>query len=158
MTFQKQNKFWLKRTKHGRDKLFSSPEVLWEAACEYFEDVINNPFEVKTTTTTEKGTFQNINEHRRPFTWQALELYLDISSLREYKNNPNYSDFSQIITRIEQVIYSNKFEGASSGLFNSNIIARDLGLIEKTDTTSNGKELKGDTINVNIDGKAIKLE
>jgi hypothetical protein len=39
--------------------------------------------------------------------------------------------FSQIITRIERTIYDQKFVGAAAGFFNSNIIARDLGLTEK---------------------------
>jgi hypothetical protein len=36
---------------------------------------------------------------------------------------------------------SQKFEGASVGIFNSNIIARDLGLKENVDNTTNGKDL-----------------
>lgn len=38
------NKFWMLRSKHGRDKLFSTPELLWEAACEYFQWCDENPW------------------------------------------------------------------------------------------------------------------
>ena len=38
-----------------------------------------------------------------------------------------------IITRIREAIYQQKFEGASVGAFNANIIARDLGLADKQD-------------------------
>jgi len=37
------NEFWKLRTKHGRDKIFSTPEILWDAACEYFQWVEDNP-------------------------------------------------------------------------------------------------------------------
>ena len=32
------------KDKHGRDKLFSTPELLWEAACEYFQWCDENPW------------------------------------------------------------------------------------------------------------------
>ena len=37
------NQFWKQRSKHGRDMLFASPTLLWEAACEYFEWCEDNP-------------------------------------------------------------------------------------------------------------------
>lgn len=127
------NQYWMNRTKHGRDKIFSSPEVLWEAACEYFQWCIDNPlievdFKGKDAERVEIPKL-------RAFTWEGLELFLDIDSLREYKTNEAYKDFSPIITRISKIIYSNKFEGAAAGLFNPNIIARDLGLADKKDLT-----------------------
>lgn len=50
-------------------------------------------------------------------------------------------DFSAVINKIEEIIYQQKFEGAAVGLFNSNIIARDLGLRDKQDLTSNGEQI-----------------
>ena len=43
MAAPKGNKFWMMRSKHGRDKLFASPQLLWQAACEYFQWVTDNP-------------------------------------------------------------------------------------------------------------------
>lgn len=37
------NQFWKLRSKHGRDKLFATPELLWEEACNYFEWCDENP-------------------------------------------------------------------------------------------------------------------
>ena len=31
------NQFWKARAKHGRSKIFSSPNQLWKAAIEYFD-------------------------------------------------------------------------------------------------------------------------
>jgi hypothetical protein len=120
------NEFWKRRTKHGRDKLFTKPELLWEAAQEYFQWCFDNPlieidFVGKDATQVQKPKI-------RAFTWSGLELYLDIASLREYKSNPDYKEFSHIITRIEKIMYTQKFEGAAAGLLNPNIIARDLRL------------------------------
>ncbi|MFC0183379.1 terminase small subunit [Pseudarcicella hirudinis] len=39
--------------------------------------------------------------------------------------------FLEVITRIEEIVYVQKFEGAAVGAFNANIIARDLGLADK---------------------------
>ncbi|MFC0183380.1 terminase small subunit [Pseudarcicella hirudinis] len=41
------NKFWQNRSRHGRDKLFENPELLWGAACEYFQSVDDNPYLVQ---------------------------------------------------------------------------------------------------------------
>jgi len=41
--------------------------------------------------------------------------------------------FSTVIADIEAVIKSQKFQGAAAGLLNANIIARDLGLADKSD-------------------------
>ena len=50
-----------------------------------------------------------------------------------------------VIERIEQTVYSQKFEGAAAGLLNANIIARDLGLADrredKIDVTSGGESI-----------------
>ena len=43
MQFQKGNKFWLARSSHGRNPIFSNPEQLRNACYEYFEWVENNP-------------------------------------------------------------------------------------------------------------------
>jgi hypothetical protein len=78
---------------------------------------------------------------------------LDIESLRDYKTNPNYKDFSQVITRIGKVIYTNKFEGASAGVFNHNIIARDLGLKDQTENKNTNAP-----ITIQINGNSLELE
>lgn len=136
MAAPKGNQFWKLRTKHGRDKLFSSPEVLWQSACEYFQWCDENPLmeevieKIRVNGTGDELIRQQLPK-MRPYTWEGLELYLGIYSLRDYKTNEDYKDFSQVITRIEKIIYSQKFSGAAAGFLNANIIARDLGLADK---------------------------
>jgi hypothetical protein len=55
-------------------------------------------------------------------------------------------DFLVVTARIEQIIYTQKFEGAAVGIFNANIISRDLGLIDKSDLTSKGEKIEPRTI------------
>lgn len=141
MAAPKGNQFWKLRSKHGRDRIFTSPEMLWEAACEYFEWCEQNPlieidFKGKDADRVELPRM-------RPFTLQGLCLYLDCNTMyfRDFKKalNPKEKeidkDFSLIVTRIEEIIYNQKFSGAAAGFLNPNIIARDLGLKEKTENS-----------------------
>lgn len=133
MAAPKSNQFWKLRSKHGRDKLFATPELLWEAACEYFEWCDNHPWTKQDWVG--KDADQVTRETQRPYTLTGLCLYLNCSTsyFREFKSNPpvNTEDFLTVITRIEETIYTMKYEGAAVGAFNANIIARDLGLVDK---------------------------
>jgi hypothetical protein len=145
MAAPKGNKFWQIRTEHGRKKLFSTPAILWGEAVKYFEWVDENPFIEFKPMSISNGNGQGSNIElievpvKRPYTWEGLEIFLDISSLRNYKTDENYKDFMQVIGQIEKTIYSNKFTGAASGFFNANIIARDLGLVDKQQSSVNMK-------------------
>lgn len=143
------NRFWELRTKHGRDKLFESPESLWESACEYFEWCEENPFQEAQLVSFQGQSVLESVPKIRPFTWDGLETFLDVYSLRDYKTNAEYKDFSQVINRIDKIIRNQKFSGAASGFFNANIIARDLGLREQTDnrlTGANGGPIQTETV------------
>ena len=135
----KGNQFWKLRSKHGRDKLFATPELLWEAACEYFEWIDENPLiEIDYVG---KDAEKVERPHTRPYTLEGLAMYLDASTSfwREFRSNcseNNEKGFLSIITRIEEIIRRQKFEGAACGFYNANIIARDLGLSDKKDLTS----------------------
>lgn len=138
------NQFWKLRSKHGRDRLFKTPDDLWEACCEYFEWCEKNPFKKAEAKTVNIGDYQSKIEIAelpvmRPFTIQGLCIYLDTNTayLVEFeeslkgKTDDLSKDFSVILTRVRDIIYNQKFSGAASGFFNANIIARDLGLADK---------------------------
>lgn len=162
MAAPKGNQFWKLRSKHGRDKLFTTPELLWEAACEYFEWIDNNPlieidYVGKDATQVEKP-------HTRPYTLEGLAMYLDASTSywREFRilcNDKGLKDFLTVITRIEEIIRRQKFEGAACGFYNANIIARDLGLSDKKDlTSSDGTMTPKPTILVNSEATKKGLD
>ena len=169
MAAPKGNVFWKLRTRHGREKLFSDPKILWKEACKYFEWCDENPLKSveqarrsKPKPKKEKESSEDERENElqdngliemplmRAYTWEGLELYLGLTSLRHYKTDPDYKDFLQVIGHIEKIIYAQKFTGAAAGLLNANIIARDLGLSDK-------QELKHDFPGIKaiewVDGK-----
>ena len=144
--FQKGNRFWEQRSKNGREMLFSSPTLLWEACTEYFEWCESNPLPCEEVSAGRIVETKKL----RPFTIQGLCLYLDcntqyINQLERTladKTDEVSADFSIIIKRVREIIYNQKFTGAASGFFNANIIARDLGLTDKQDVTTAGNEIK----------------
>jgi hypothetical protein len=85
----------------------------------------------------------------RPYTWDGLcqqlecntEYFTDFEKSLVGKNDELSKDFSRIITHIRQTINRNKLEGASVGIFNANIVARELGMIDKKDVTSGGDKI-----------------
>lgn len=141
------NQLWKLRSKHGRDKLFASPDLLWQSACEYFQWVEENPLYETKPMVVSGGFGQGSSVEmaqipvKRPYTMHGLCIYLGCTTdyFRSFKSQErkDSDDFITVIKQIEQVIYNQKFEGAASGFFNANIIARDLGLKEQTDVNLN---------------------
>ena len=136
------NKFWKLRSKHGRDKLFATPKLLWEAACEYFEWCENTPLlEMKGFAFQGKITKEEFPK-MRAMTLSQLCFYLNCSDsyFRTFKSTlkEKDEDFLTIIHEIESIIYNQKFQGAAADLLDSNIIARDLGLSDKSDVKVQG--------------------
>lgn len=133
----KGNQFWKLRAKHGRDKLFKTPTLLWEAATQYFEWCDNNPF-IAIEYYGKDATMCEVPK-MRPYTLEGLCLYFDASvefltnferGIKE-KKDKEAKDFLRVCTHIRQIIRDQKFSGAAAGFFNANIIARDLGLRDK---------------------------
>ena len=93
---------------------------------------------------------------RKPYTMQGLCLYLgcNTSYFRVFKatNKNKCEDFLTVIANIEEVVYMQKFEGAASGHFNAQIIARDLGLVDRQDKTSGDMPIGAPTINIYKNG------
>ena len=159
------NQFWKLRSKHGRDRLFATPKLLWDAACEYFQWCEDHPlWEVKGFAFQGVVTKEKFPK-MRAMTLSQLCFYLNCSQsyFREFKSNlkPNESqldyDFLTVIREIEETIYNQKFQGASADLLNANIIARDLGLADRSDVTSGGEALKAIQVNVTSQTIAEKI-
>lgn len=139
------NQFWKLRSKHGRDKLFATPELLWKAACEYFEWCEENPL-YETRGFAYQGIVTKENFPKmRAMTLSQLCFYLNCNEayFRTFKAQlpEDEKDFNTVIADIEKTIYNQKFQGASADLLNANIIARDLGLKERTDVTSDDEKI-----------------
>ena len=132
------NQFWKLRAKHGRDHIFKTPEALWEAAVEYFEYTDSRRLE--RTEFNGKDAKECKVPISVPYTMTGLCIFLDVNTnyFRQFKTDKKeLTGFSVVISRIEEIIYTQKFEGAAVGIFQPMIIARDLGLAEKNTTTLN---------------------
>ena len=143
MQFKKGNKFWLARSSHGRNPIFSNPEQLRNACYEYFQWVEDNPlYEEKIFHSQGMITKDTITK-MRAMTISGLCIFLDIdrTTWENYRNN---NDFFRITKEVEEIIYNQKFTGAAADLLNSNIIARELGLADKQQNEHTG-----------VDGKPI---
>ena len=141
----KGNKYWEFRDKHGRGFKYT-PDNLWDEAVKYFEwislKVWNKKDPIKSGDMA--GTLMDVPT-QTPMSIESFCIFADISTetFRNYQSNKEeYKDFFDVTTRIRDIIESNQFEGATVGAYNPNIIARKLGLIDKKDVTTDGKEIK----------------
>lgn len=138
MSAPKGNRFWEARSKHGKSKLFETPECLYQACCDYFEWVEDNPlWETKAFAYQGIVTTETLPK-MRAMTKAGLCLFLDISETG-WELYRNRQDYVWVCEWAEKVIYTQKFSGAAADLLNANIIARDLGLADKQQTEHSGK-------------------
>ncbi|EML4851156.1 DNA-packaging protein, partial [Morganella morganii] len=79
MAAPKGNRFWEARSSHGRSPKFESPDDLWNACCEYFQWVEDNPlWEMKAFSYQGEVTQEPIAK-MRAMTISGLCLFLDIA-------------------------------------------------------------------------------
>ncbi|MCI5040035.1 MAG: DNA-packaging protein [Donghicola eburneus] len=145
MAAPKGNRFWEARSSHGANPKFKHATDLWDACLEYFAWVEDNPLQ-EAKLAQNKGEPKVVSMNKmRAMTIGGMCVFLDISEATWYEWRKKRKDLSEVITRVEQVIRTQKFEGAAADLLNPSIIARDLGLSDR-------KELTG------TDGGPIKTE
>lgn len=127
-------RYWMRRSSHGRKPIFECNEDLKKACYEYFEWVEENPLkEAKAFSYQGKVVIGELSK-MRAMTMQGMCIFLGIgtSTWADYRNK---DDFSEVVEEIENIIYDQKFSGAAADLLNANIIARDLGLADKNEGT-----------------------
>ncbi len=126
------NQLWRRRAVHGRPPVFANGDDLWSACVEYFEWSAANPlYEYRAFA---NGAVVPVPK-MRAMTLKALWLHLGIdrTTWSEWRAR---SDLSPVTSRVDSIIHIQKFEGAAAGLLSPNIIARDLGLAEKSEHTA----------------------
>jgi hypothetical protein len=128
------NQFWKQRSKHGRDLIFASPTLLWEACTEYLEATDERKWVKKDWVG--KDATEVLREIDTPYTLTGLFVFLDIDR-KTWDLYRQREEFIPVTTRVEQIMYTQKFEGATVGAFNANIIARDLGLKDASEVVVN---------------------
>jgi len=145
------NNYWEFREKNGPNFAFDK-NSLWNEAVKYF------------TWISEKTWFKNeaIKSGEQagkiiqiptvtPMSIESFCTFADISHqtfLNYCSNNDPWKDLFEVATRIKEIIGVQQFEGATVGAFNPNIIASKLGLANRTDVTTNGKDLPASVIKI----------
>jgi len=145
MQFTKGNQFWKLRLTHGRGNKIESPEQLWQNFEEYSNWYEENPL-IEVDYVGKDA--REVNKPKmRAMTKDSFALACGLCAwevISGYKKTS--SEFVEVVTRIEKYIFDQKFTGASAGLLNPNIIARELGLRDASDITTNGETIKGSII------------
>ena len=129
------NSLWRLRRNPGPKPVYDNPADLWAACCAYFEWVENNPLEEEKAFSGKDGIQKAQLKKMRAMTIAGLCLHLDIAASTWAEWRAKRDDLSEVITRAEAVIRTQKFEGAAADLLNANIIARDLGLADRSELT-----------------------
>ena len=144
--FGKGNRFWLARSSHGAKPKFANPDDLWGACAEYFEWVAQNPLLEAKAYAFQGVITQDPLPKMRAMSIGAMCLFIDVTHDTWIEWRKTRPDLSEVIARVEAIIFAQKFEGASADLLNASIIARDLGLVDKKDhQSSDGSMTPKDT-------------
>lgn len=131
------NRWWEKKaskatsSKAGRPYIFETPDELWQACCEYFEWIESHPvYETKLMQHKDQTWYEQVPKPR-PMTREGLFRFLNISAPAwwHYRNEKS-EEFSKVVNAVDNIIYEQKYTGAAVGLYNANIVGRDLGLRE----------------------------
>ena len=158
MAAEKFNNYWEFRDKHGRGFKYT-PESLWEEAVQYFDWISKKVWNKKDPIKSGDNAGKLIDvPTQTPMSLQSFCLFADISmeTFRNYiSNEGSYKDFFDVTTRIRGIIESNQWEGATVGAYNPNIIARTLGLIDRSDITTNDKPIVEDIDYDKLSTKAL---
>lgn len=115
-----------------------SPEDLAEEFKKYITDLEENQIEVETnyryqTSNDERRQQRRTQKYARPpKILDFVTRWLGMTHQWWYSlpHGKRGADYEAVIERITQYCYDTKFDGAVVGLYNANIIARDLGLKE----------------------------
>ena len=142
------NEFWKLRSKHGRNKIFKTPQIMLEACYEYFKWCEDNPL-IEIDFRGSNPPVKVELPKMRALTIDGLTCYLHVNAKYfddfekglDGKKDEISKDFSQVITHARAVIRNQKFIGAAAGFLNPNIIARDLGLKERSDFTTDDEKI-----------------
>ena len=121
-----------------KHKYIKSPEQLWGYFCDYVKHESQNPM-FKADYVGKEG--ERVNTPLQvPITFEGFECYLAdldiIQDLGHYAANTggNYESYCTIITRIRKNCFVQNYKGAAVGLFNANLVAKKLGLVDKVET------------------------
>lgn len=129
MSAPKGNKFWtLRKDLTETGKKLTPGDILVKSQ-EYITRCATDP--LKQQDFRGKDIVEVSLDKMRAMSLEGLYFHLDISK-DTWQNWKKDSKYLAIITRVENLMFTYNFEGASANLLNQNIIARKLGIADNT--------------------------
>ena len=148
------NEWWKKRSKHGRDKIFKDPKILLEACYEYFRFNKKDPIYISEVVKSGPQAGRIINVPiTKPLSMRGLCIFLGVNTtyFNDFEAALNINekeidaDYSKVIKHIRETIEHQMLTGASVGTYKENIIARLVGLTDKSE-----QKVTATNINTNV--------
>lgn len=145
MAAPKGNSYYLLAVGFKKPKRYK-PDSLWKKAVEYVKWVANNPLVEEKVFGS--GARMKVSK-MRAMTLQEFCLFAKMArdTFNQYEKEEEYSD---ICSRIRDLFFTQKFQGAAADLLNQAIVSRELGLADKTDVTTNGNSLTPPALNITV--------
>lgn len=123
-----ENQFWKLRRDISEDGKKLSIEEILDKAQEYIDYCISTPL-IEVDFRGKDAQRVQLPKMRAMHI-KGLCHHLGIVH-QTWKNWREDQKYLAVLTRIEELIYVYKYEGAAAGMLNQSIIARDLGLVDK---------------------------
>lgn len=128
----------------GRYKLIESPEKMWQLFCDYKAKAKSSPILVQDFVGKDGNEVRR--ERERPLTLEGFECYvmdhteITYPDLSHYfsSSDESYKDFFAVCSRIRREIRQDQISGGMAGIYNPSITQRLNGLVEKTDSKTEG--------------------
>lgn len=131
---------WEMVNSHLTKVVSSTPELLWQNACNYFKWCDSTPILVPKTIMSGKEAGKEVNaKYKRAYSVKALCLHCNVpeeylKDIRDSKNNNN--DYYHVVSKILYIIYSQNLEGAMVDVFNPIFTAKVLNMEKEELPTS----------------------
>jgi hypothetical protein len=147
--------------KVGRPRNLETPEDFLSLWDEYKEHIDKNPDLIEKATN--KGV--QVERVKKPYTRMGFEAYVYRNygfNIHQYIDNCNnkdsmYFEYLGVVTCAKKEWEDDQISGTMTGKYKApNLTARLNGLTEKTDVTTNGKEINEIKVNIVRDGTVYK--
>lgn len=130
----------------NRPKKIKSARHLLELAIDYFQAVDNSPWQIHELLKSGERAGEVVSKPAvTPYTWAGFSAHLikygilASRALDQYRTNGygegGYEEYQPVIVWIDEQMRTQKFAGASIGVFNPHLIAKEIGLTERQELT-----------------------
>jgi hypothetical protein len=141
------NAIWRVMARQGQH--FTDPDGLWAGAVRYFNWAESNPLYEHKPFVYQGEMKLELVPRARAMSVVGLRMFLGISRTvwAEYCMSEG---FAEIAAQIEDVIRTQKLEGAAADLFNASIVQRDLGLRDKKEQIESPQMIADEDLDAKI--------